>query len=163
MPDDGTVATALGLAPADLGFAGFRPARWSAGLPVSFIPVGRLAAVAELRPDPQRLVSAFGDSPVYLFCGGGTEPGHGYHARMFAPPLGVPEDPATGSAAAAFAGILATQGGLADGEHAIAIEQGYEMGRPSVLHLNIVLRSGKLVAASVGGGAVLVTEGTIEA
>jgi len=163
MPDDATIAAALGLLPSDIGFGGFRPTRWSAGIPIGFVPVRRLAAVVEFRPDPQRLVTAFGDGPVYLFCGESTEPGHGYHARMFAPAMGVPEDPATGSAAAAFAGLLAVHGGLADGEHAIAIEQGYEMGRPSVLHLNIVLRSGKLVAASVGGGAVLVTEGTIEA
>jgi trans-2,3-dihydro-3-hydroxyanthranilate isomerase len=75
----------------------------------------------------------------------------------------VPEDPATGSAAAAFAGLLAAHGGLGDGEHSVTIEQGYEMGRPSLIELTFVLRAGKLVSARVGGGAVIVTEGTIEA
>ena len=163
MPDDAAIVAALGLTSADLGFAGFRPARWSAGLPISFVPVRGLAAVGGCRPDAQRLSQAFGDSAVYLFCGESAEPGHSYHARMFAPALGVPEDPATGSAAAAFAGMLATAGGLGDGEHAIAIEQGYEMGRPSVLRLTITLRAGQLRSAAVGGDAVLVTEGTIEA
>jgi trans-2,3-dihydro-3-hydroxyanthranilate isomerase len=45
----------------------------------------------------------------------------------------------------------------------IAIEQGYEMGRPSVIGLGLVVAAGKLVSASVGGDAVIVTEGTLEA
>jgi trans-2,3-dihydro-3-hydroxyanthranilate isomerase len=80
---------------------------------------------------------------------------------MFAPGLGVVEDPATGSAAAAFAGVLAV--GRSDGQHAFAIEQGYEMGRPSLIHLALIVRGGALAGATVGGDAVLVSEGTIEA
>jgi trans-2,3-dihydro-3-hydroxyanthranilate isomerase len=162
-PDDATISAALGLKPGDIGFRGFRPSRWSAGLPATFVPVARLPAIADCRPDAGKLVAAFGDGPVYLFCGECVEPGHAFHARMFARALGVPEDPATGSAAAAFAGLLAAHGGLADGEHAITIEQGYEMGRPSLLRLAVVIAAGKLVSASVGGDAVIVTEGTIEA
>jgi trans-2,3-dihydro-3-hydroxyanthranilate isomerase len=126
------------------------------------VPVARLAVVADYRPDAGKLVAAFGDGPVYLFCRACVEAGHQFHARMFAPALGVPEDPATGSAAAAFAGLLAAAG-LLDGAHAIAIEQGYEMGRPSVIGLAVTIAAGKLTAASVGGDAVIVTEGAIEA
>jgi trans-2,3-dihydro-3-hydroxyanthranilate isomerase len=162
-PDDATIAAALGLEPGDIGFRSFRPSRWSAGLPATLVPIARLPAIAGYRPDAGKLVAAFGDGPVYLFCGECVEPGHAFHARMFAPAMGVPEDPATGSAAAAFAGLLAAHGGLGDGEHAIAIEQGYEMGRPSLLRLAVVIAAGKLVSASVGGDAVIVTEGTIEA
>ncbi len=61
------------------------------------------------------------------------EKGHDFHARMFAPRIGITEDPATGSAAAAFAGLLGRFGGYGDGEHRVAIEQGYEMGRPSLI------------------------------
>ena len=82
---------------------------------------------------------------------------------MFAPALGVPEDPATGAAAAAFAGLVAASLDLADGQHAISIEQGYEMGRPSLIGLAVTIAAGKLASASVGGNAVIVTEGTIEA
>jgi trans-2,3-dihydro-3-hydroxyanthranilate isomerase len=82
---------------------------------------------------------------------------------MFAPKMGIAEDPATGSAAAAFAGILATAGQLADGEHAFAIEQGLEMGRPSLIRLTLTMRAGRLATAAVGGDAVVVSEGTIEA
>jgi trans-2,3-dihydro-3-hydroxyanthranilate isomerase len=81
---------------------------------------------------------------------------------MFAPGLGVPEDPATGSAAAALAGLLAWR--LGDGEHTVVIEQGYEMGRPSVIRLAFVVPAGEgLRSVSIGGDAVVVTEGTIEA
>ena len=104
-----------------------------------------------------------GRAIAFLFCTEVSEAGHDFHARMFAPGLGVPEDPATGSAAAAFAGLLATQGGYADGDHAVTIEQGYEMRRPSLMELTFALRGGALAAASVGGGAVVVTEGAIEA
>jgi trans-2,3-dihydro-3-hydroxyanthranilate isomerase len=161
-PDDATIAAALGLSVADIGFRAFRPSRWSAGNPLTFVPVARLGGVADYRLDPSKLIAAFGDSPVYLFCGECVEPSHAFHARMFAPALGVHEDPATGSAAAAFAGLLAARGGLADGEHAFAIEQGYEMGRPSVMGLALAIAGGRLVSASVGGDAVVVTEGTIE-
>jgi trans-2,3-dihydro-3-hydroxyanthranilate isomerase len=62
-----------------------------------------------------------------------------------------------------LAGLLAARAGLGDGEHAFAIEQGYEMGRPSVIRLSLAIRAGKLVSASIGGEAVIVTEGTIAA
>ena len=81
---------------------------------------------------------------------------------MFAPAMGILEDPATGSAVAAFAGVLAASG-LGDGRHDVVIEQGYEMGRPSLLHLSLSLRGGALESATVGGDAVIVSEGMIEA
>jgi trans-2,3-dihydro-3-hydroxyanthranilate isomerase len=82
---------------------------------------------------------------------------------MFAPVMGVHEDPATGSAVAAFAGYLAARGGYADGEHVIGIEQGYEMGRASQIELTLKVSGGKLTGAAIAGGAVVVMEGTIEA
>jgi trans-2,3-dihydro-3-hydroxyanthranilate isomerase len=165
-PDAAAAAAALALAPADIGFDGFRPARWSAGMAQNFIPVRSLAAIARAQPDPTRFAPTFaldGRDVAYLYCGEAAEAGHHFHARMFAPGLGVREDPATGSAAAGFAGLLAASGRYADGEHMVRIEQGYEMGRPSVIDLALTMRGGKLAAANVGGGAVVVTEGAIEA
>jgi trans-2,3-dihydro-3-hydroxyanthranilate isomerase len=81
---------------------------------------------------------------------------------MFAPKMGLIEDPATGSAAAAFAGPLAASGRYAGGTHELALEQGVEMGRPSLIRLSLTLRGGALVSASVGGEAIVVSEGTIE-
>jgi trans-2,3-dihydro-3-hydroxyanthranilate isomerase len=68
----------------------------------------------------------------------------------------------TGSAVAAFAGPLAAAK-PGDGQHAYVVEQGYEMGRPSIINLTLDIRGGALASATVGGDAVLVTEGAIEA
>ena len=158
--DVAAIAAALSLVPEDIGEG--RPARWSAGIPLTFVPIVSLAAIARCRPDLAKFDAAFGaGAAVYVFCNETAEAGHHFHARMFAPGMGVPEDPATGSAAAAFAGVLAPR--LSDGSHAITIEQGYEMGRPSLIHLTAEVAAGRLVSASVGGDAVIVTEGTIEA
>lgn len=161
-PDNAAVAAALGIAPAEIGFDAFRPACWSAGNPFTFVPIAGLAAMARCRPTPGAFDTAFGaGGAAYLFCQETVEPGHAFHARMFAPAHGVPEDPATGSAAAAFVGVLGPH--LGDGSHAIAIEQGYEMGRPSLIRLAMTVQAGKLVSATIAGDAVIVTEGTIEA
>jgi trans-2,3-dihydro-3-hydroxyanthranilate isomerase len=161
VPDDAGLAAALGLSPADIGCGRLRPARWSAGIPITFVPVRGLAAVRACRPDPAQLVATAGEGPVYVICSEAAELGHQLHARMFAPAFGITEDPATGSAVAALAGLLAADRGLADGEHAIAVEQDYEMGRPSIIRLTVNITGGALCAASVGGAAVLVTEGTL--
>lgn len=164
--DASDIAAALGLALDDLGCEDFEPGRWSAGIPFAMVPVRGLDAIGRARPDPTRWETAFGVTghrSVFLFCRETVEAAHAFHARMFAPAFGITEDPATGSAAAAFAGLATRHAGLADGEHALAIEQGYEMGRPSVIRLSLTVRGGTLTTASVGGDAVLVTEGTIEA
>ncbi len=86
-----------------------------------------------------------------------------WRTRMFAPDLGVTEDPATGSAAVAFAGALALDA-LARGEQgelAWTLHQGVEMGRPSLLQASASIAEGKVVAVRVGGHAVRVSEGRI--
>jgi trans-2,3-dihydro-3-hydroxyanthranilate isomerase len=130
------------------------------------VPVKNLTAIAKARPQSERFEAAFargGPGKAFLFCRETAEAGHDFHARMFAPAMGIPEDPATGSAAAAFGGLLAAQGGLGDGTHRVRIEQGYEMGRPSQIDLTLTMAGGKLIAGQIGGGAVVVTEGAIEA
>lgn len=86
-----------------------------------------------------------------------------WRTRMFAPDLGVAEDPATGSAAVAFAGAMALDA-LARGEHgafAWTIHQGVEMGRPSLLHASASIADGNVAAVRVGGHAVRISEGRI--
>ena len=164
--DAADLAAALSLTLDDLGGDGFVPATWSAGNPVTFVPVRGLDAVERAAVDSARWERGFpaNERPIaYVFCRETVDPGHHFHARMFAPAFGVREDPATGSAAAALAGLLARDGKLPDGVHRFAIEQGYEMGRPSVMQLDLTMRAGVLHAASVGGEAVRVMQGTIEA
>jgi trans-2,3-dihydro-3-hydroxyanthranilate isomerase len=87
--------------------------------------------------------------------------GRQFHARMFAPTLGIAEDPATGSAAAAFAGVVRRFDRLPSGSHRLVIEQGFEMRRPSLITLEIDIEAGEIVAARIGGDAVIIAEGTL--
>jgi trans-2,3-dihydro-3-hydroxyanthranilate isomerase len=160
------LAGALGLAAGDIGFGGFVPSCFTAGIGFTFVPLKSLDAVRRAKPDLARMaamVAVSAHRAIFAFCQETAEPGHQFHARMFAPSYGVVEDPATGSAAAAFASVVARFGGLSDGAHTIAIEQGYEMGRASLIGLTVNLAAGALAAVSIGGDATVVAEGTIEA
>ena len=120
----------------DLAFDHFVPAKWSAGNSFVFVPVRNRASVDRSRPDLGRWNAAFaGVIGAFVFCGETVAPENTFHARMFAPTVGIAEDPATGSAAAALAGMVAASGTLGEGEHELGLEQGYAMGRPSVLRL----------------------------
>jgi trans-2,3-dihydro-3-hydroxyanthranilate isomerase len=163
--DTAALAAALEIAPADIGLEAMTPQRWSAGAPYSMVPVRNLDAIRRCRVNPAAWDKAFGfdaHAAAYLFCRE-TMQGHAFHARMFAPRQGVPEDPATGSAAAALAGYLAQHGGYSTGSHTLVIEQGFEMGRPSLIGLTLRIDGDTLVGASIGGNAVIVSQGTLEA
>lgn len=79
-------------------------------------------------------------------------------ARMFGPAIAIPEDPATGSAAAALSGYLATLR-RDDGIQSLVIAQGIEMGRPSLIHTEVIQHRGHVEAVYVSGQAVIVAEG----
>jgi trans-2,3-dihydro-3-hydroxyanthranilate isomerase len=159
------IAAAIGLAAGDIGFDNHQPSKWALGNAFTFIPVRNIDAVRRSHIDEARWDAAFesgGRSFAFIFSGETEDKAHDFHARMFAPRAGVREDPATGSAAAAFAGFCARSLSLGNGEHRFVIEQGFEMGRPSLIELGVIMRSGALSSASVGGPAIIVTEGTIE-
>jgi trans-2,3-dihydro-3-hydroxyanthranilate isomerase len=80
---------------------------------------------------------------------------------MFAPEIGIAEDPATGGAAAAFAGVLARFEDLPEGWHTLPILQGVEMGRPSLIGLDVHIEKGALTGARIAGQAVKVSEGVL--
>jgi trans-2,3-dihydro-3-hydroxyanthranilate isomerase len=96
---------------------------------------------------------------VHLYTRSGDE--FDIRARMFAPFDGVPEDPATGSANCALAGLLSHYDAATDGTFSWRIAQGVEMGRPSVLEASAEKRGGAVVVTRVGGASVLVSEGII--
>jgi trans-2,3-dihydro-3-hydroxyanthranilate isomerase len=98
----------------------------------------------------------------YLYTRETINAAHDFHARMFAPTLGIAEDPATGSGAAAFAGVIMAFEKVPDGNHALTIEQGFEIDRPSVIILGLDVEGDVLVEASVGGDAVIVAEGFLD-
>lgn len=99
---------------------------------------------------------------ILLYAEGGAARDAAYHVRMFAPHAGVPEDPATGSAAAALPGQIARAQRLHDGTHRWTIEQGIEMGRPSRIEATVETKDGAIASVRIGGAAVPVTKGQIE-
>ncbi len=110
-------------------------------------------AVAALAPDLRALL-ALGSVGVSCFAGAGAS----WKTRMFAPGLGVAEDPATGSAAGPLAVHLARHGRIAFGEE-IEIRQGAEIGRPSLLRARAVGAADAIERVEVGGAAVVVARG----
>lgn len=159
-PSRQALAQGLGLDAADIGFGEHVPSVWGIGAPHICVPVATLDAMA--RADPLKTAwGADGGPSVYLYCPEVAREGSTYHARMFAGGWGIAEDPATGSAAACFAGAVMAFDRPGDGEHMLLIEQGFEMGRPSLISLGLVVEAGALRSATIGGSAVIVSEGTL--
>lgn len=154
-------AAALGLDRGEIGFGAHEPAVFSAGLPYGCIPLRSREAVAKARPELGRWDAAFGTLAAFVYSRETAETGHHFHARMFAPNLGLLEDPATGSAVAAFAGAVMAFEKPEDGDHRLVVEQGYEMGRPSQIALELSVRNGALASVRIGGSAVVVSEGVL--
>lgn len=156
-------AKALGLDPLDLGFGAHGISVWSAGVPYTMVPVRDIATIARAHvADKNAWTAAFakaGREGVFIYTRETVHPQHHVHARMFWPGAGITEDPATGSAVAAFSGLAATVELPEDGQHQLVIEQGFEMGRPSLIALDLDIRGGRLVDALIGGSAVRVSEG----
>ena len=111
-------------------------------------------AVAELRPDLGRLSTLPAVLGINCFAGSGSR----WKTRMFAPGDGVPEDPATGSAAGPLALHLARHGRIAFGDE-IEITQGVEIGRPSTLYARVEGSADAVERVEVGGSAVIVARG----
>lgn len=161
-----TVAAALQIEPQELGFENHHISFWNAGVPFLMVPVHDLSVAAKARCDAiqweQLAPIADGQlADAFVYCRGGVAHDAHFHCRMFAPHAGIPEDPATGSAVAAFSGAIHQFDELLDGHHALLIEQGVEMGRPSRIHLHLEVDGGRIVQGRIGGNAVRVAEGAL--
>ena len=161
LPPADRLAAALGLIPSEIGFENHRPTRYGAGNVFAFVPVASLDAIGKARVAAPHWDAALQGLGAFLYCRQTVHTTSSFHARMFAPDFGVPEDPATGSAAVAFAGVVHRFDALPDGTHRRIIEQGYEMGRPSTVALTMEVAHGKLATVRIGGHAVRVAEGKI--
>ncbi|ANF59130.1 PhzF family phenazine biosynthesis protein [Halotalea alkalilenta] len=149
-----TAAALLGLAEVEVIAA---PVVASCGLDYWLIELGASEALARARLDVaahDRLFEPWLEGALYLFC---RQQG-GARARMFAPRAGIPEDPATGSAAAPLAGWLAHRE-AAPGAYRYRIEQGVEMGRPSLIEARVERGTEGIERIEVGGRAVIVGGG----
>lgn len=165
LPPVDILAAGLGLLPSEIGLENHKPICFAAGNTFAFVPVTSLAAIGRAHVNGAHWERAFeqqGVAGVYLYTRQCVHTAHAFHVRMFAPQVGIPEDPATGSAAVGLAGIVHHFDRVPDGTHRRIVEQGYEMGRPSQIVLTLIVEGGKLTTVRIGGATVRVSEGTIE-
>jgi trans-2,3-dihydro-3-hydroxyanthranilate isomerase len=158
-----SLAVAVSLAPNDILTTTHAPQVASVGLPFLIAEIKDRSALAQARANVAAFdaLVALGVPPsVHLYVRSGDE--FDIRARMFAPFDGLPEDPATGSANCALAGLLSHYSDAADGSVSWRIAQGVEMGRPSVLEAHAEKRDGMVVTTRIGGASVLVSEGVID-
>jgi trans-2,3-dihydro-3-hydroxyanthranilate isomerase len=124
------------------------------GLRHVYVMLGSDDEVASLQPDMRALAELYERVDVNCFAGAGTE----WKTRMFAPAGGVPEDPATGSAAGPLACHLVRHGLVEPGSE-LRISQGAEVLRPSTLYARAHGSPDELEKVEVGGSAVVVARG----
>ena len=158
------VAAALSLSVDDLALEALPIQAASCGIPFLYVPVKHLSGVARARvhmPVWEACVQAYWAPNFYVFTRETVTPQADVHARMFGPEAGVVEDPATGSAAAALAAVLAPTAAQQAGTQHWRIEQGFEMKRPSLIEVEADLSAGAITAVRVGGQAVMISQGTL--
>jgi trans-2,3-dihydro-3-hydroxyanthranilate isomerase len=154
------LAAVLGIEPSEID------ARWpiqevSTGLPFIIVPLRSLSTLQRLTIDRgyyYNLIAKTQAKAIFAFCPETTAPDRQFSVRMFAEALGIPEDPATGSANGGFAGYLVEHGYLGRDQIAVRVEQGAAIGRPSVLDLRAV-RAAAGIEITVGGQVILVAQG----
>jgi trans-2,3-dihydro-3-hydroxyanthranilate isomerase len=163
------VASAVSLSPEDILTDTHHPQVCSVGLPFVITELKDRPALERARInmsgfDALANVDIKPSMHLYARVSESEPDGHSFdiRARMFAPLSGVPEDPATGSASCALAGLLAHYQEKPNGSFAWRIAQGVEMGRPSTLLARAEKADGTVQATWVGGSCVMVSEGFIQ-
>jgi trans-2,3-dihydro-3-hydroxyanthranilate isomerase len=162
-PAAATLAAALSLSVGDIVQGEMFPQTVSCGTPFLLVPLKDRDAVGRARVKLDLFEEALGNyvtSKVMVFAMDAEHAGHHVRARMFAPTIGIAEDPATGSACSGLSGYLAARDPHRDGTLRWIVEQGFEMGRPSILELEADKKDGAITAVRVGGRTVMVQEGT---
>ena len=158
------VAAACSLAAEDIVTRNHAPCVASCGTAFIFTELNSQKALTAARPRPEIFSRHFpvdGATGIHLYLRDAAE-GADIRARMFAPLHGVPEDPATGSANVALAGLLASLRPEPELSLELRILQGVEMGRPSLLEASAEKRGGRVIETRIGGRCVFVTRGQVE-
>lgn len=159
-PSAADAAACFGLSPSDIGFDAVpQPVRGTSGPNFTIIPLRDWRTLAAAKPVQHLIEGSLGEqfTPAFLVA---PFSGTTYRARMFAPLFGIAEDPATGSAAVAFAAAL-NQAKTGSAE-SFTIHQGFEMGRPSVIDITYTSAGdGSGPKVTVTGEAVVVAEGEL--
>lgn len=133
----------------------------STGIPFIIVPLKNQAALKRIRVNRDKyfeLVKTTQSQEILVFCPETYAPENQFSVRVFAESLGIPEDPATGSANGCLAGYLVEYAYLAEQFFDVRVEQGYEIGRPSLLLLKAE-KNNDTIEVSVGGKVVMVAKG----
>jgi trans-2,3-dihydro-3-hydroxyanthranilate isomerase len=141
----------------------YAPENVTCGLPFLIVPLRDRKAIARSRLRLDQWEQSLKDDEfnmVMIFAADPERPGSDMRARMYGPSVNVIEDPATGSACACLAGYLAARTPR-DGTLRWVVEQGFEMGRPSLLYIEADKKSGDITGVRVGGRTVLVSKGEL--
>ncbi|HMZ56084.1 MAG TPA: PhzF family phenazine biosynthesis protein [Nitrospira sp.] len=159
------IARSLGITKSAITESRFPVQVVSTGLPVIIVPVRTLTAVRSIVPDVAaiaELSQQYGANGMMVFSTMTVEQSSSVHTRMFAPLIGIVEDPATGSASGALGAYL-VQHGVVDirPETEITAEQGYEIDRPSRILIQVNSDDDAIQGVMVGGESILVVEGTL--
>jgi trans-2,3-dihydro-3-hydroxyanthranilate isomerase len=157
------LASLLSLDVQDLLDGDYAPQTVSCGLPFLLVPLRDRNAVARsrLRLEPwEHSLQGTPSEMVMVFAADAERLGSDIRARMYGPAVSIVEDPATGSACACLAGYLAARTPR-DGTLRWVVEQGFEMGRPSILEIEADKANGAITAVRVGGKTVLVSKGEL--
>ncbi len=162
--DGETVAAMLSLTADDIVTRTHLPQVASVGLPFLFVEVRDRAALERVRMNGEKLETLVADDlpPLVHVYTKSDDAASDIRARVFAPLFGVPEDPATGSANCALAGLLSHYAQHSQGMDNWRIAQGVELGRPSLLEARAEKREDVVTDTWIGGACVLVGEGWIE-
>jgi trans-2,3-dihydro-3-hydroxyanthranilate isomerase len=156
------VAAAISIDPKEIATKTHGPQVASVGLPFIMVELRDRSVLEHARISMsgfEALAAQDVMPDVYLYTR--ASDGFDIRARMFAPLSGVPEDPATGSANCALAGLLAHYSQDRNGSFTWRIAQGVEMGRPSTLIARAEKRDDVVQTTRIGGATVLVSEGVI--
>jgi trans-2,3-dihydro-3-hydroxyanthranilate isomerase len=161
--DAAGLAALLSLSAADIDVNAPAPTAASCGVRFLLVPLASVAALERSRLDLTRWAASLQNTwapQVYPYVLLDGRAGGNVRVRMFSPAFGIPEDPATGSAAAAFAAFMASLDPNA-GDRKWTIQQGIEMGRPSTLYARSARRADGSTGVYVGGHAVRVSKGEL--
>jgi len=160
-----SVAEALGVDEEEIREAGLAPQVVSTGLPQLFVPLKRLETISKLTPDlrkVKKIEEELGLEGVGVFTLETRSREASVHLRFFAPSIGIEEDAAAGSAAGGLGAYLAKWEVLPEEKLGdFSVEQGLEMGRPSMLYVNVEVKDENPVKVKVGGYSVTLLKGTL--
>jgi trans-2,3-dihydro-3-hydroxyanthranilate isomerase len=163
-PPVAELARLLGVAESDILHDADCAEFYSCGVPYLFVPLRNREVLRNVTVDlasSRKVAAIVGAFQMYAFSYDPEREESDIRARMFMQEFGIVEDPATGSAAAAFAGYLAKRSWHKEGTLKWTLEQGFEMRRPSLLYVEADIANGAVTAVRVGGTAVRMSEGAL--